>query len=79
MPTATLTFDLSDPDDVRYHMECVKASDIIMVVYDLDQFIHNKLKWDEQLTEVQYKVYEQISEKLHELVNNSELANLIFS
>ena len=77
MPTATLTFDLNDPDERRAHLECLKASDIIMVVYDLNTFLREKLKWAE-LTEEQYKVYETVSDKLHELVNESDLSNLIF-
>ena len=78
MPTANLTFDLNEPDDRRAHLECVKAPDVIMVVYDLNEFLREKMKWDETLTEEQYKVYETISEKLNELVNESDIANLIF-
>lgn len=78
MPHATLTFDLNDPDDKRAHLECVKAPNVIMVVYDLNEFLREKMKWDETLTEEQYKVYETISDKLHEIVNEADLANLIF-
>lgn len=78
MPTATLTFDLNDPDDKRAHLECLKAPDVIMVVYDFNTFLREKLKYDENLTEEQYKVYETVSDKLHEIVNASDLSNLIF-
>ena len=78
MPTATLTFDLNDPDERRAHLECLKASDIIMVVYDLNTFLREKLKYDENLTEEQYKVYETVSDTLNEIVNASDLSNLIF-
>lgn len=78
MPTATLTFDLAEADDRRAHLECIKVSDVIMVVYNLKQFLREQLKYNEKLTDEQYKVYETVSDKLYELVNESDLANLIF-
>lgn len=77
MPTATVTFDLNEPDERRAHLECVKAPDVIMVVSDFNDFLREKLKWAE-LTEEQYKVYETASEKLHEIINDAGLSNLIF-
>lgn len=77
MPTATLTFDLNEPDDRRAHLECVKAPDVIMAIYDFNAFLREKMKYGE-LPEEQYKVYETISDKLHEIVNESDLSNLIF-
>ena len=77
MPTATLTFDLNEPDERRAHLECVKAPDVIMVVSDFNDFLREKLKYSEP-TEEQYKVYETASEKLHEIINDAGLSNLIF-
>ena len=78
MPTATLTFDLNEPDERRAHLECVKAPDVIMAVYDFNNFLREKMKYDDKLTEEQYGVYETVSDKLHEIVNDADLANLIF-
>jgi len=77
MPKATITFDLSDPDDKRVHMECMRAQDLIMVMYDFNDFLRNKLKY-EQLPDGQYEVYETISDEFHRLVNEADLSNLIF-
>ena len=78
MPTATLTFDLNDSDEKRAHLECIKAPDIIMVIYDFNNFLREKMKYDDKLTEEQYGVYKTVSDKLHEIVNDADLANLIF-
>lgn len=79
MPTATLTFDLTDPDDIRSHLECIKASDVIIAIDEFNNFLRGKLKYDDTLTAEQYKVYETVSDRLHEIVNDADLANLIFN
>lgn len=77
MPTATLTFDLNEPDERRSHLECLKAPDVIMAVYDLNQFIYENMN-GRQTNEEQYKIYETVFDKLHEIVNERNLANIIF-
>lgn len=32
---AQLTFDLSDPDDIREHMRCIKSEDMAIALFDL--------------------------------------------
>ena len=35
MAKAILEFDLTDPDDARAHMRCVKATDMALVIWDI--------------------------------------------
>jgi len=38
-----------------------------------DQHLRNKLKYDEQLTDEQYKVYEEVRTKLWEILQEEQL------
>jgi hypothetical protein len=35
MATATLTFDLTDPEDSQEHLRCVKATDMALVLWEI--------------------------------------------
>ena len=78
MPKATLTFDLSDSDERRSHLEATNVSDIIMVAYDLDDWLRDEVKYNDKLTEERLNAYETVREKLHQLANDSGVSNLIF-
>ena len=46
MATATLTFDLNDPDDRMEHYRCVKSLDMALVIWDImekQRYSFNKL------------------------------------
>lgn len=46
MATATLTFDLNDPDDRMGHYRCVKSLDMALVIWDIierQRYAYNKL------------------------------------
>jgi len=46
MATATLTFDLNDPDDRMEHLRCIKSLDMALVIWDImekQRYAYNKL------------------------------------
>ena len=40
---ATLSFNLGDPDDKMAHMRCVKATDMAIVLFEIQNNIHRGL------------------------------------
>ena len=67
MATATLTFDLNDPDDRMEHRRCIKSLDMALVIWDImekQRYAYNKLDtegwsaddmaewWNKEITEI---------------------------
>ena len=60
---AELIFNLSDPDDVMAHKRCVKALDLALALWDIDQHLRWESKYkDNEMAEV-------IREKLREIMD----------
>lgn len=68
---ATLSFQL--PEENEEFGYATKGVLYSIVIHDLDQYLRGKLKY-ETLTDEQYKIYDEIRSKLHELVNDRGVA-----
>jgi len=68
MATATLTFDLNNPDDVMAHMRCVRSVDMALVLFGLrevqksiEREIDHNEKYDQHtLDHVMERIYDLI-------------------
>lgn len=43
------------------------------VLLEYDNYLRGKIKYDEQLTDEQYKVYDEVRSKLWEILNEDQL------
>jgi hypothetical protein len=43
------------------------------VLLEYDNYLRDKIKYDEQLTDEQYKIYEEVRTKLWEILNEDNL------
>ena len=66
MPQATLTYNL--PEETEEFDTARNGSKYQMVLHDLDQALRSKLKYEEHSEEAQ-KCYQEVRDKLHELLN----------
>lgn len=73
MPKATLQFDL--PEEHQEHQDAINGSDWKYVVWDLDQFLRNKLKYDlnDYKDKSAYDIFEEIRSELWEIINSKNL------
>lgn len=62
---AILKFNL--PEDSEEFAVASRAQDLYFVIYDLDQYLRSELKYKE-LDEVTYKAYENIRDKLYDIL-----------
>ena len=69
MAKAILEFDLSEPDDASEHMRMIKSLDLTLVLWDMDQYLRTRLKYEESISDEEYKAVEAAREKLYELMN----------
>lgn len=71
MIRATLQFEL--PEDEELFQSAVDGFEYKMAIRELDDFIRNKLKYDDSLTTVRVGVYQEIRDKIYEILDDNNL------
>jgi hypothetical protein len=68
-----LEFDLNEPDDIIAHKRCVKALDLTLALWDIDQYLRSESKYKDN------KMAQEIREKMSEIMGEYGLTfdNLI--
>jgi hypothetical protein len=69
---ATLEFNL--PEDQEYYEEASNGTKYSIALFEFDQYLRTQVKYNEQLTDEQYKVYEEVREKFYEIINSNNLS-----
>lgn len=76
----TLEFNLDEPEDEIAYMRCVKAKDMALALWDVDQYLRAKTKYapDSMSPEV-YESLLETRDKLREIMsdNNIDLDELM--
>jgi len=65
---AVLEFNLDEPVDQAAHMRAIKATDMAVVLWDMDQYLRGLIKYGE-LDESADKALEEARDKLHQLMS----------
>jgi len=71
MPTATLRFDLSDPDDERAHRYALAGLDALIALDTIEQHCRSRLKYGEptsavaELEKVRAMIPHELTHLLH--------------
>jgi len=68
-----LEFDLNEPDDIIAHKRCVKALDLTLALWDIDQYLRSESKYKDN------EMVQEIREKMSEIMGEYGLTfdNLI--
>jgi hypothetical protein len=75
MAIATLTFDLTDPDDLIEHKRCIKAIDVCLVIWDMDQYLRTRIKYEsDTMTNEECGAYETMRDKLREILEERSIS-----
>ncbi len=70
MAKAILEFDLNEPDDREEHKRMLKSLDIMLVLWDYDNYLRGQLKYNEDgLTDQQYEVLEKARSEFYDILN----------
>ena len=70
MAKAILEFDLNEPDDVQAHKRAVKALDMAMALWDMDEYLRQQLKYNDKITGEVYDALDKAREQLRDFMNN---------
>jgi hypothetical protein len=79
MAKAILEFDLNEVEDVTAHKRAVKAIDMAMALWDMDQYLRQQLKYNDKITGEVYDALDKAREQLREFMNqhNVDLDELL--
>jgi hypothetical protein len=73
-----LEFNL--PEEQEEFMLAVRGKDIMLVLYQLDQHLREKIKYpSDTVTQDTYDTYIEIREKLNDLMNDNNVSFELFS
>ena len=76
---AKLEFDLDDFDDRMAHMRCVKATDMVSILFEMSTNARKRIIMGSEYGEEYYKGVDDVFNKLRELMeeNNLDMDELI--
>ena len=69
---ATLTFNLDNIDDRIAHLRAVKAMDLALSIWNIQELLRDRLKY-EDLSDLQYDEAETIKNKINEILNEHNI------
>jgi hypothetical protein len=70
--TATLQFNL--PDDQEDFNMAVNGTKWYLTLWELDQFLRSKVKYDETISEEAQDIYDNIRQKIRELQSENGIS-----
>lgn len=75
MPQATLTFDLTDSDDVMAHTRAVKSLDLALAIWDIVHNTKKSLEWSLESKEdiSRYDVVDLVYEKIYAILEEHDI------
>jgi hypothetical protein len=71
---AILEFNMDEIDDVTAHKRAIKSLDVIFVLSDFDNHLRSELKYNENLSEVEYDLLDKTREKLYQIMNEHNVS-----
>ena len=73
MAKAILEFNLDDHEDEMAHLRAIKALDMALALWDMDQYFRSQMKYgnnDCELSDDAYKALEEAREELREFMSS---------
>lgn len=72
---AILEFDLNQEDDDVAHKRAVKALDLCIVLWDIDQYLRSQTKYaPDDMPEEAYNALDKAREKFYEIMNERNVS-----
>lgn len=74
MAKGILEFDLNEPDDVQAHKRAIKALDMALVLWDIDQYLRAQTKYaPDSMPEEVYDALEKTREKFYDILRDHNI------
>lgn len=70
-----LEFNLDDADDAMAHLRCVKATEMMISLWEMDQHLRSITKYaPDSMAQETYDELVKVRERLHEIMNEKGLS-----
>lgn len=70
-----LEFDLNEHDDVEAHKRAVKALDILLALWDIDQHLRSQIKYaPDNMSDEVYETLESTRNTVHQILNKYNIS-----
>jgi hypothetical protein len=70
MTKVIFTVEAESEHDLRVY---VQATAMAHAIWEFDQHLRNEYKYNDNLTEAEYSIYEKMREKLREILNENDV------
>jgi len=70
---AILEFDLNDADDAIMHKCVINADSMRIALWEIDQELRKHLKYNDNLTQEQYDILQQIRDFFWDRINHHQI------
>lgn len=75
MAKAIFEFDLNNPDDKEAHLRAVKALDMALALWDIEQYLRAQTKYaPDSMPEVVFDALDKARQEFYEIMNNHNIS-----
>ena len=73
MAIALMKYDLDNIDDKQDHLRALKATQLCISIWEIDQHLRALIKYDEKLTNEVETALQDVRDKLREILNSNHI------
>ena len=75
MAKAILEFDLNEPDDKEAHKRAVKALDMAIALWDIEQYLRSQTKYaPDSMPQEVYDALDKVKQEFYEILTNHNIS-----
>lgn len=74
MAKAILEFDLNEPDDVEAHKRAIKSLDLVLALWDIEEYLRSQTKYNDKLSKEAYDALESAREEFYNILRNRNIS-----
>ena len=74
MAKAILEFDLRDPEDVEVHKRVIKSLDLVLALWDIEEYLRSQTKYNDNLSKEAYDALDKAREEFYNILKNRNIS-----
>ena len=71
---AILEFNLDEPEDKEAHLRAIKSLDMMMALWDIEQYFRAQIKYNENLTEDAYDALDKARQEFYDIMQRHNIS-----
>ena len=70
---AILEFNLDEHEDEEAHLRCIKSTDLVIAINEIDNYLRGELKYNDNLHPAARKALDNARERLYQILNERNI------